>query len=230
METTRICIGCGIEYHSSANLPSRYCCRQCYAHNWKLSLKNSLIERELSNKDIPIHKRNYFKVIEAANYFSVTKQLLYREIQTGKLKVYSHYHSCSILERTQLERWATHKFDNFSIDGCKYYSIDGLLAITQKSWSWTFKLLMQYNIPRYKIKGSTRYEKSSFDLAWSIERLKFLDWLAIGELSALTGIETDRCQRILVEGHIRHIKKDGATLYPKTCIKYVKEINQIEIS
>ena len=230
METIRICIGCGIEYHSSANMPSHYCCRQCYVHNRNLTIKNSLIKNELSENEIPVQRRNYFKITEAANYLSVTKQFLYQEIRTGKLEAYSHYQSCSILERRQLERWATHKFDELSIDGSKYYSIDRLLAITQKSWSWTFKLLKQYNIPRYKIKGSTRYEKSSFDQAWSIERIKFLDYLSVDEISTITGIEVERCHMILVDGHIHHVKRSGVILYPKSCIKYVNEINRIELS
>ena len=229
METIKTCIGCGRRFYPSGNPPSRYCCRQCYAHNWKLDVKDSKIASELSAPFIPIYRRNYLTVTEATDYLSVTKQFLYREIEKGNLIVYNHYHNCVILERRQLERWATHKFNELSIGGSMYYSVEGLLAITQKSWSWTFNLLRRHKIPRYKIKGSTRYDKHSFDIAWSIERLQFLDWLTIGEISTLTGINAEICHTILVDGHIRHTKRCETILYPKYCIKYIKEINQFKL-
>ncbi len=220
----KTCEYCGKEFHA-CHSRTRYCSPRCSKLGHKHQKRNERIRNTSfevrETERLALLDKNYMTITDAARLLQVSRNTMYKIIETGNLKT-QHFTPRTIrVSRIDLDKFVaapttTKEITTESSDLGNLMTREQVMETYDVTYSWFYSTLKKRGIKTRMIGTTGFYDKQQMEEAFgSKEFLHIKEWYTFEELKKQTGMRSESISDYCKDRKIPRKKKNGITYVSK---------------
>lgn len=233
------CLWCSSEFIAQRT-STKYCSHKCNNKAYKAQKREEKVEQQKKDNLITLNapyleklnSRDYLKVNEVATLLGLSRQTIYKLIQSGQLQASSISTRLTLVKRSDIdEMFEKSKIkERNPVKARKvpivYYSISEIKEAYNIRDSWVYKIIRDNRIPKITKKGKSYYSKSDFDKYFKVKGRtnpdNIREWMSVKEICSMFSLTTPAAYTLVSRHEIPKIKKGNSVLYSKQHVLIAK--------